>query len=215
MFEKFTLSIKKKLLWLSCDWKKHSFIIFYSKEISVQIWKKSEKKKKTVIVCWRLSVRNESEMQLCRFKWWQPVWRSPYAASEALSRDAAAIMMDTQPLQTYSISVVFLMQRRAQPFLITSGGLSGTFDNSGTSLSDNISGTVVLYSSKGGGSSWFGQFNYSYMWWINHEYAMSVCMYSQRTMLVALKVWYHILRPCGGVSQQQVMSSISLCRNCD
>lgn len=75
----------------------------------------------------------------------------------------------------------------------------------------SISVSVVLYSSKAVGSSWFGQFNYSYTRWMNHEYAMSVWMYSQRTMLVELKVWHHILRPGGGVETSRLCHP-STCR---
>lgn len=114
-----------------------------------------------LIVWWKQSGFYEWEMLLCRrFKWRQRVWQRPCATSDAPGRDEPVVMMHTQPLQTYSISVVFLMRRRAQHFLITSGGLSGTFDNSSTWLSTSVS-PVILYSSKGAGSSWFGQLNYS------------------------------------------------------
>lgn len=123
-----------KKIWCKINKWTHYFYTLTKKHLH---WSNSSKK--VVIVWWKLSVINESETQLCRFKWRQPVWQRPYATSDALSRDNTVIMMDTQALQTYSISVVFLMQHRAQPFLITSGRLSATFDDSGTWLAASVS----------------------------------------------------------------------------
>ena len=143
-----------------------------------------------VIIWWRQSVFFfEWETLLCRFKWRQPVWQRLCVTPDAPSRNKPVIMMHSQPLQTYKyLSCIFNAARSSALLDHIGGELSGNIWQL-QHLTQCISVTCnTLQFKKVQGLLDLVSLIIHAPWWIKHEYATSVWMYSQRTMLVELKV---------------------------